>query len=265
MKKTTLAQILKTYDNILWYPSAGTDFSIADVFSPEKLRTLCIDKEDCPDCFLLTDYVPKPLFESTFRNDPHKNDTYVYYNNNGCVVTAFNEKRLPDIRIGFDPEMITEASDVKQPYQYGFVFIADILIEYDNGRKYISKLIYAVAENTRFLYDYLLKNKISIKYLVRSCYGYGFGGGRSSGLILRHLLKDLGVKYFADDENTGGNNADVADRYLTDEQREAVPVLGKITNLTFDFGFQGYGNVALYKVNGFAQRMPERIPAESQV
>lgn len=247
MNKTTLAQMLKTYDNILWYPSAGTDFSVADVFSPEKLRTLCIDKEDFPDCFLLTDYDPQPRFESMFCDAPYENDTYVYYNKNGCVVTAFNEKRLPNIRIGFDPEMITGASDVRQPYQYGFVFTADILIEYENGHKYISKLIYAATENTRFLYDYLLKNKINIKYLVRSCYGYGFGGGRSDGTFLRHVLKDLNVGYFADDKNNGGSH-DVAEKYLTEKQREYEPELDYIVNLTEKSGFEGYGEVTLYEV-----------------
>ncbi len=256
MKKTTLAHILKTYDNILWYPSAGVGFNIVDIFSPEKLKMLGIEKDECPDCFLLTDYDPKPLFESLFYNTPCKNDTYVYYNKNGCVVTAFNEKRLPDINIGYDPAMVSFWQDCDLPDQYGVVFTADILIEYENGHKYISKLIYAAAENTRFLYDYLLKNKIRIKYLVRSCYGYGFGGGRSTGMALRHLLKDLGVQYFADDENTGGDGEDVADRYLTDDQRETVPVLEKITNLTSDFGFQGYGEVVLYKVKGFERCAP---------
>ena len=267
MKKTTLAQILKTYDNILWYPSAGADIGVADAFSINKLCRF-IDERECPDCILMTDYLLEPFADQTgyFYSEPrYGNDVRTVYETDECTVSAFRLRKINGIETGFDQDMVSFSFDGSRLGEYGDVYTADLLIEYKNGRRQITKLIYAVAENTRFLYDYLLKNKISIKYLVRSCYGYGFGGGRSSGLILRHLLKDLGVEYFADDENTGGNNADVAYRYLTDEQREAVPVLEKITNLTFDFGFQGYGNVALYKVNGFAQRMPERIPAESQV
>lgn len=254
MKKATLAQILKTYDSILWYPSAGTDFSIADVFSPESLNSLCIERGECPDCFLMTDYDADYLFKAMFQRTGCGDDAYVVYSRSGCVITAFNGKRLPDINVGYDPYMISDSGDSDLPEHYGAVLSADILIEYSNGNRFISKLIYAAAENTRFLYDYLLKNKIGIKYLVRSCYGYGFGDGNSTGSFLRHTLKDLGVKYFADDMNAERDNRDVASHYLTSEQRETVPVLEKEANLTSGFGFRGYGDVILYRVKGFETR-----------
>ena len=267
MKKTTLAQILKTYDNILWYPSAGADIGVADAFSVNKLCRF-IDECECPDCILMTDYRLEPFADQTgyfYSDPPCGNDVRAVYKTDDCVISAFRLRKINGIETGFDQNMVSFSLDEKRLGEYGDVYTADLLIEYKNGRRQITKLIYAVAENTRFLYDYLLKNKIKITFLVRSCYGYGFGGGRSTGTFLRHLLRDLGVKYFADDENIGGG-CDVAEKYLTEEQRAYEPELEHVANLSretdpddclFDTGlddifrktgFRGYGDVILYKV-----------------
>ena len=249
IKIVSLSALLKPYDNILWYPSAGEDFSVLDVFSGEKLGSLLQNAEKCPECFILTDY------DISYRNEnyvikgyEHKGcDSEIIYRSEDCTVTAFNHSRIRDINIGYDPEMVTFYQDGEQPECYGSVYAMDILIEYKNGSRYISKLVYVVAENTRFAYDFILKNRIKVKYLVRSCYGYGFGGGSSTGMVLYNMLNDLGVEFYADDLNTGSD--DVADKYLTLEQRSEFPDLNKIANLSDTFGFKGYEDVILYRVD----------------
>ena len=242
-----LSSILKMYGNILWYAAAGNDCRAFDVFSPEKLEEL-VGRDNCPDCFILTDY------DVSYREDSYiikgaeyrGYDDEIIYDTDECRVTAFNHRQIKSINVGFDPDMVTFDPDGQY---YGNVYIMDLLIEYDTGSRYVSKLIYIVTENTRFIYNYLLKNKIKIKILVRANYGYGFGGGRSTGMFLLHLLKDLGAEFFANDLNTGSE--DIAERYLTDAQRAVKPKLRDIENLTKRFDFNGYNDVILYHVDGF--------------
>ena len=248
-KNTSLLSLLKSCDSVLWYASAGSDFSVFDVFSPEKLGSLLQNGEKCPDCFLLTDY------DLSYRSDnyvikgrEHKGcDSEIIYRLDDCTVTAFNHQKIRSINIGYDPDMVVFYQDGELPESYGSVYAMDILIEYENGNRYISKLVYAVAENTCFIYDFLLKHKAKVTYLVRATYGYGFGGGRSTGTILYNLLDDLGVEYFANDLNTGSD--DVAEKYLTCEQRSSFPDLSKVANLNEKFGFGGYEDVILYHVD----------------
>lgn len=246
-KNISLSSILKIYDKILWYAAAGFDFRAFDVFSPEKLGDI-IGEEGCPDCFILTDYNVSYRTDSYILKGAEYRgyDDEIIYDTDECRVTAFNHRQINSINVGFDPDMVTFDPDGQY---YGNVYIMDLLIEYENGSRYVSKLIYIVTENTRFIYNYLLKNKIKIKILVRANYGYGFGGGRSTGMILPNLLKDLGVEFFANDLNTG--SMDIAERYLTTAQRSSVPQLREIENLTKRFGFNGYNDVILYHVDGF--------------
>ena len=251
-KKTSLSSLLKTFGSVLWYAASGDDFSVLDVFSKEKLGRF-LNGSSCPDCFLLTDY-DVSFRESMFiikGTEYGGCDQKIIYSSDDCTVTAFNPCRIRSVNVGYDPDMVLGFSDGRLPRRYGCVYAADILIEYGNGNKYVSKLIYAVVENTRFIYDYLLKHRIKIKYLVRANYGYGFGGGLSTGMILINLIKDLGVEYFANDLNIASD--DVADRYLTDSQRSSMPVLSQIANLTGIYGFAGYGDVMLYHVDGYEE------------
>ena len=246
-----LSSLLNFCSKTLWYPSAGCDFSVFDVFSPEKLGRIIENKDELPDCFLLTDYDAGYSGPPFIINGPKKGgrNNEIIYKSEDCTVTAFNQCQIRGINVGYDPDMVVGEPNGRLPELYGNVYTADILISYKSGNIYLSTLVYAVAENTRFLYDFLLKNRIKIKYLVRSCYGYGFGGGRSTGMILPHLFKDLKVKYFANDKNTGGDEScDPANIYLTDEQRKTVPELYELSNLTKDFGFKGYDDVILYRV-----------------
>ncbi|MCR5348414.1 MAG: hypothetical protein K6E59_02245 [Bacilli bacterium] len=116
--------------------------------------------------------------------------------------------------------------------------------------EYIAKLVYVVAENTKFAFDFLLPHHIKIKYVVHSCYGEGFGLGRSTGLFVCHLFEELKTKYFVLD-NPNSNREDVAIRFLSPAQLSSVPTLLHILDFRDAFDWNGHYQNALYEVVGY--------------
>ena len=242
-----LPQYLKSFKHIVWYPSAATDGLAMACLSPSSLLELGIQKEEMPDCFLYTDY--RPYFpDGGFVLDGGDHETEIpFYNDEDTNVTAFNARELPPIRIGFNPELV--AFDRNLRY-YGRVFVADMLVDHKALGRSIVKLVYVFVENTQFAIDFLIKHKTRVSYVIHSAYGHGFGGGRSNGAYMFHILKDLGAAYFISD--MGENDTrDLADNYLSPEQRSEIPILSHMCDFTSTLHWAGYGDTILYKVNGF--------------
>ena len=87
-----LSSLLNFCSKTLWYPSAGCDFSVFDVFSPEKLGRIIENKDELPDCFLLTDYDASyrvPPFIINGQKEGGRNNEIIYKNQHpivGCVL-----------------------------------------------------------------------------------------------------------------------------------------------------------------------------------
>ncbi len=244
----TLYSYLKRFKNICWYPSAFKDALSMVALSHKSLSSYGIQKEDCPDCFIFTDY-DSHLEGGNFFLDVDELTDEVEFNYEGTdySATAFNIKELNRLKIDFDQEMVEFECDIN----YGRVFVMDILIDHHKIGKTIAKLVYIIVENTKFAFDFLLKKNIKISYIVHSRYGHGFGGGISNGCFLCNILKDLETKYIACDFNEY-YQGDVADRYLTDEQRNTIPVLRKIDDFAYRLDWAGYDHTVLYEVVGFS-------------
>ena len=69
-------------------------------------------------------------------------------------------------------------------------------------------------------------------------------------------LKDLGVKYFASDMDSHYGE-DVADRFLSEEQKNQIPVLKEMCNFTNRYNWYGYDATILYEVTGFEQKQEQ--------
>lgn len=153
-------------------------------------------KEDrFPDCFLLTDYSAferdSDMFTSLLSGET------VLYEDNKTKVTAVNGTELQKLEIPFFKSLVDFPADEN----YGRVFTADIRIESDVLGQLKTKMIYAIAENTAFAFEYLLKNGIKMSYVVHVRYGHMLGGGRSNGMFIKRILNDLAARYFISDMN----------------------------------------------------------------
>ncbi len=251
----TLSSYLKQFKNIAWYPSAYKDTLSIACLSNKSLWRWDIPTEEIPDCFIFTDYLTySDINNERFFFDLDKFETEVplHYQGTEYKATAFNVKELDPLRLRFDSEMVAFSND----RYYGKVYIADILLEHPTLGRSISKLVYVICENTTFAFDFLIKNHINVKYVIHSRYGHGFGGGISNGGFLCNILKDLGTKYYVSDINDYYKH-DVADRYLSQEQRNRVVILKRIVNFAAEYGWKGYDDTILYKVTGYKQRTNE--------
>ena len=240
-----LKTYLKQFNNLLWYPSSAKDFMAMVCLAKRRLMEFGINKNDTPDCFIYTDYL------SHGRDNDNHNfflqledfETEVHIYDERYEATIYNIQELNRLRIGFNQEMVAFEADEN----YGRVFAADVLIRTNNEEFNVVKLVYVIVENTKFAFDYLIPNKIKLKYAVHNCYGHNFGNGISNGAYMPFILKDLGVKYFVSDL-TLNHNYDVADIYLSKEQKGYVPVVREIVNLSHVFTWAGYDETILYEV-----------------
>lgn len=248
----TLKHYLKRFHNIAWYPSCHRDALPALALGKRAFAELNLPKEDAPDCFLLTDYNSYADWEENrnfFLNleEGVFNAPFTLLMDSRCQAKAFNVEELRPIRIGFDQELV----DFGRDRYYGRVYACDLLVENERFGQSIVKLIYVIAENTAFAFDFLLKNNIKVQTIIHSNYGHGFGGGRSNGLFLPHLFEALGVHYFASDIEEGETDSDLAERYLSESQKKRIPILKRLIDLHAYANLYGYGPTILYKVEGF--------------
>ena len=181
----------------------------------------------------------------------------VQYTDNEFKATAFNIRELDRIKLSFDQSLVAFERD----NYYGRVFIGDVLIEHPKIGKTIAKLVYVIAENTAFAFDFLIKKNIKVKYVIHSRYGHGFGGGISNGAFMCNIFKELETKYFASDINEY-YGYDVADEYLTGIQKSTLPVLKQIDNFNYKFGWCGYDDTILYEVMGYKRIEPSEHKKE---
>lgn len=255
-----LYQYLRRFRSIAWYPSACVDGMAMACLSFNSLFHLGIPKEEQPDCFVYTDYCSyseyRPNQRFALDLEEGENET-VFCDIEGLKVTAYNVKELPRIKLGLNLDFVHFGYDYRY---YGRVFIADMLIEHATLGRSIAKIVYVFAENTQFAFDVLLKHNIRVSYPIHSRYGHGFGGGNSSGAYMFHVLKNLGAKYFASDMDELYDN-DVADSYLTDDQKKEIPILREICDFARLYGWYGYDETKLFRIDGFTQKQTlERAP-----
>lgn len=246
-----LYSYLKQFKSIAWYPSAGIDALSMVCLSHQSLLEHEISKRDVPDCFIFTDYLPHydradnhKFILDLDENEDHAN---FFHNNNGFSATAFNVRELDKLSLSFDPELVMFDHD----NYYGRVFTADVLVEHPDIGKTVVKLVYVIAENTAFAFEFLIRKNIKVKYVIHSCYGHSFGGGNSNGGFICNILKELGTKYFASDiDNNYGY--DIADKYITGIQRSTLPILRNIVNFNNKYGWFGYDDTILYEIKGYS-------------
>lgn len=257
----TLYSYLKRFKNIAWYPSSHRDASAVAALSKHSLFEMGIRVEDLPDCFIYTDYMTHMNHDGSSRffldlmaEEGEFDVSFTLPGDERCKATAFNVVELDPLKISFDQSLVAFGRD----QYYGKVYVCDLLLEDKRFGKSIVKLVYAVVENTAFAFDFLLKKGVKVKYVVHSAYGHGFGCGISNGAFLPAIFHDLGTKYLLADMVGECYAPDVADRYLSQEQKEIVPILKEYNHPRAQELMYGYGPTNLYEVVGFREALDYR-------
>ena len=208
-KEVALTDVIKAHRSVCWYPSAGSDFRAIFHLSDQYVKS---PKAVLPDLFIMTDYHAGEM--------KHYGDPTVSYSDIGFnrmesghlkagdllfrdAVTELKIASITPIKkldIGVEKSVITFG--VSQKYASGYLMHLEMHTKITNTPQRCTieaDVVYLYAENTAFARDFLLKNKLSVDWILRIRYGNGFGGSKAKGMWLDYLAQPLGVRYLISD------------------------------------------------------------------
>lgn len=201
----SVEKIIHDHNRICWYPSAGGDFRELLFLSEQynNWKNVPIDNGEQPDLFVLTDCRPD---NTNFGYDSGKIDIeringdkywqierlFMAYDW-GTKITVNGKVRLVEhLGLDTDPDLYNgEMSD-----NQGNAFYMSVHIKSNKLGEWDADVLYILAENTTFAFNYLLKNNIQIDYIVNVRYGENFGESALAGDWLIRMLEPLNVKYY---------------------------------------------------------------------
>lgn len=198
-----LQNYLQKFSSICWYPSAGFDYREMLYLTKSYANRINWDEDQFPDCFVLTDYIAfscNPLFKTTLCHD------VILFQDEETKIVAKNGTELSKLNVSYNQDFVVFRRDEN----YGRVIAADIEIQSTVLGNMKTKAIFAVAENTSFAIEFLIRNNIHIDYVLRVRYGHMLGGGNSNGMFLKRILNDLNARYFLSDANYSSDKDCVA-------------------------------------------------------
>ncbi len=232
----TLQQILQSHNKICWYPSAGADFRELLFLSPQYCK--CPNKvnpasknsenfilgDELPDLFILTDCNPRDVayyggvlsvYRETSRGpyQPRQTGESKIIDINGKnydkMKTLFEDESkrtiisvkdkiefVEEIDVPFNSELYK--FPISDNYGKAFYFTAHIYSKHLG--QWDVDVLYILAENTIFAFNYLLKNNVDVDYIIQVRYGENCGESTVSGDWLCKLLKPLKTKYYLRNE-----------------------------------------------------------------
>jgi hypothetical protein len=221
--------------NIAWYPSAGSDFRALLYMSPEyaKINPAKKREERFPDIFLYTDYYPWP--GSGFL------DSSTIYKDARTLVKLDKMEELPGLNLPIDNEIAVfpEGSKVT-----GRTLYLEVSIRSDILGEFTYPVVYAFVENEPFCSRVLLSGKNRISHIIHVRYGGGCGGGgRSSGVWVRNVLKRLGCEVFVTDRHYDMQSGDEEACRLYPNLRGRRPAMEIVRSIKSK-SWSGHGDVA---------------------
>ena len=177
---------LRGNPNILWYPSAGNDYS--DILEINNERANLNGINEIPELYIHTDY------NLNFLN---LEENQIIFNDLGSTVQIVNKYELnlrPNAGIIYEinPNFVDFPNDAPTDPT---IYLLDLKIISENSGEKIQPILYFIFENINFLDQVLLKNKISISHIVKVCEGCGFGGNAMSISLAYAFLSILNTKY----------------------------------------------------------------------
>ncbi len=169
--------------NIVWYPSAGTDFRPLLLLSSQyaDIQAFPASQTIAPDMFLFTDYYPWKT--STLL------DTPLIYKDKHTEVMVADAEMLPSLYLPLNPEILVYLH--QKPRAYGRVVFLKVQIRSDLLGTLEYPVLYVFNENEAFCSKVLLPKKARISHIFYERFGATFGGGKAYGSWLLNVMKRL--------------------------------------------------------------------------
>ena len=267
----TVEEVIKQYEHVCWYPSAGSDYRVLLFLSDWYYKKNAVPMDEgqaLPDLFVMTDYMGFRIFDgeqSIFGEAyEHIKDGYcepgaclvrVIYKNSATVIIVKRFEKLCDLSLNYDTRL--ECKEKPEVYNSAFLMDVEVISRlHDETNMYETSVLYIAAENQLFAEKVVIPNGIKMEYLVIVNYGNGFGGGNGIGWEwMFNGYKELGIKYVVSNHGV---------KSVLDERRKdnSFPELAIIH---FNDGRQwtNGNNVTWYKVVEFgSERDKDRFSEE---
>ncbi len=184
-KLNELKSLIGEEERLLWYPSAGQDYSDLLMFHPNFLKLIGIN--EVPNLVIHTEYSRRFM------------DIEIGRKTKWCRLGEFyiKEKFSLKIKDGFSvkPE-IGFGGYISEKFFKPKIFL--LIIEVKNRRfgDYEIPLIFFAYENYNFMEEVLIKHGIKIRFFSKKVDGKGYGNAVVGMDPVYGILPALGVKYF---------------------------------------------------------------------
>ncbi len=178
------------YPRIAWYPSASIDFHALLYLHPNysKINPGTTQDPKSPDVFLYTDY--KSQLNTPFLNEQ------IVFKDSWTTVTIDSIEELPTLDLPLH-QGIVRFTDINE--NTNRALFLKIKIESNKIGDFLVPIIYIFAENEAFCGEILIPNNAKLSHIIHVLYGYGLGGGWSSGGWLLNVLKKFQCEIFISD------------------------------------------------------------------
>lgn len=237
----SVEEVIKSYEHICWYPSAGSDFRALLFLSDwyYKKRGVPMDEgQVLPELFVMTDYEGFCIHDGEQRIfgdaseqivrghcEPGSCLVHVAYKNTSTDIVVKRYEKLRDTGLPFDFRLNHQG----KPEVYNSAFLIEVEVvsrSYDEIRRYETSVLYAAAENKLFAERILIRCGVKMEYLVIINYGTGFGGGNGIGfewmfdeyeeLGIRYVVSNHAVRSYLAEYGTAGACPELRDFYGID-------------------------------------------------
>ena len=191
-KKGELLNLLNTFDKepqIAWYPSSGEDFRDLLYLSEAYYKKEAI-KFKAPEIFIHTDYFP-------WKDSKLFDDTEIRYL--GTTIKVKHKEWLPSQHLTLDKDIVDFPDGSIATHKVVFTILS---IDSNELGKWDIPLLYVFSENAAFANELALPAGAKFSHIINVRYGGGgFGGGRSSGIWIKNILKRIRCKLLITDNH----------------------------------------------------------------
>lgn len=226
---------------IAWYPSAGKDFRALLYLSASYAIKHHVEEEPAaPDLFIFSDYFP-------WKNDNFLDDELIYRDEHTTIEIESIEE-LPILNLELHPEIVDfPAGNIATDR---LIFI-EVKVNSDVLGEFKFPVLYAFAENEAFYCKKLAPNNAVISHIIHVRYGGGCGGGgKASGIWLKHVLCELKTEVFISDDHYSWQEGDnFALNYCKEIPKKDTSNLKQFRRIPGHLWSDYTDNVTFYKVS----------------
>ena len=223
-------EVIKQYNHVCWYPSAGNDFRALLFLSEWYYDLNHVDHGDdnaFPNLFILTDYQWLGNSFSSEEETPKYIVGDALYEDHRTRIIIKSIEQLRKLDLLYNSKLTY--GDRPSAYNSVILFSVEVESKFRGSiNRYRTSILYITIQNEMFVNDLIKPNNLSIEYLVLIRYGTGFLG-------LSYISVISNKKYVTDYSQSRESGV------LTQQLNEFYSIDGK--------QWSNYGDVGWYSVS----------------